>query len=148
MVCKASSFDRAVLSKWSVCQMIKRQEQLYNKRSVRHFSLLPRLLREVQSWLQESKCDKTCTAGFLPLIPQRIITSPATLTMREQPPGSFRVVCLKSGDQRPRCCGFMANVCLRPPLQLSASQTCFLVAGSGKSVLWLVAFLWLSKCQL
>jgi len=95
--------------------------------------------------LQESKCDKTSTVGFLPLIPQRIIISPATLTMREQPPGSFRVVCFKSGDRRLRSCGYMANVCFRHSLQPSTSQTCILAAGSGKSVLWLVISLLLLK---
>jgi hypothetical protein len=67
------------------------------------------------------------------------------LTMRERLPGSFRVVCLKSGDQRLRSCGYMANVCFRHSLQPSTSQTCIFIAGSGKSVLWLVAPLWLSK---
>jgi hypothetical protein len=122
-------------------QMTRRQERICNKRSVRHFLLLPHLLLETQSWSQESKC----AVGFLPLILQRVITSPATLTMREQPPGSFRVVCLKSGDQRLRSCGYMANVCFLHSLQPSTSQTCILVAGSGKSVLWLVASLWLLK---
>ncbi len=145
MVCKASSFDRAMLSKWSICQMTKRQEQSCNKRSVRFFFLLPHLLLEAQSWLQESKCDKTSTVGFLPLIPQRIITLPARLTMREQPPGSFGAVGLKSGDQRLRSCGYMANVGFRHSLQPSTSQTCILAVGSGKSVLWLVASLWSSK---
>jgi hypothetical protein len=94
-------------------QMTRRRERFCNKRSVRHFLLLPHILLEAQSLLQESKCDETSTVGFLPLIPQRIITSPATLTMREQPPGSFRVVYLKSGNQRLRSCGYMANVCFR-----------------------------------
>jgi len=125
--------------------MTKRQEQSCNRRSVRHLSLLPHLLLEAQSWLQESKCDKTSTAGFLPLIPQPIIILLATLTMREQPPGSFKVVCLDSGDQHPRSCGYMANVCFRHSLRPSTSQTIVLVAGSGKSVLWLVASLWLLK---
>jgi len=92
-------------------QMIRRQEQFCNKRNVRNFLLLPHFLLEAQSWLQESKCDKTSTVGFLPLIPQRIITLHATLTMTEQPPGSSRAVCLKSGDRPLRSCGYMANVC-------------------------------------
>jgi hypothetical protein len=104
----------------------------------------PTTFYEAQSCLQESKCDKTSTAGFLPLIPQRIIISPATLTMMEQPPGSFGAACLKSGDQRLRSCGYMANVCFRHSLQLTTSYTYILIAGSGKSVLWLVTSLWLS----
>ena len=72
--------------------------------------------------------------------------SHAKLTMRERLPGSFRVVCLKSGDQRLRSCGYMANVCFRHSLQPSTTQTCILIAGSGKSVLWLVASPWLSQC--
>jgi hypothetical protein len=106
-------------------QMTRRQEQFCSKRNVRHFLLLLHLLLEAQSCLQESKCDKTSIVGFLPLIPQRIITSPATFTMREQPRGSFRVVCLKSGDQRLRSCGYMANVCFRHSLQLAPLRPVF-----------------------
>ena len=136
MVCKASSFDRGMLSKWPICHHATREAFV-------NFLLLPHLLLEAQSWLQEGECDKTSTVGFLPLIPLQITISPAMLTMREQPPGSFRVVSLKSGDQRLRSCGYMANVCLRHSLLPSISQTCILIAGSGKSVLWLVASLWL-----
>ena len=103
--------------------------------------LMPHLLLKAQSWLQERKCDNTSTVGFLPLIPQRIMILPATPTIREQPAGSFRVVCLKSGDQPLRSCGYMANVCFRHSLHPSISQICILVAGSGKSVLWLVSSL-------
>ena len=94
-------------------QMTRRQEHFCSKRSVRHLVLLPHLSLEAQPWLQESKCDKTFIVGFLPLIPQQIIMSPATPTMREQPPGSFKVVCLKNGDRRLLSCGYMANVCFR-----------------------------------
>src|SRR6267154_1337157 len=43
MVCKANSFDHGMLSKRSIYQMTKRQEQSCNKRSVRHFLLFPHL---------------------------------------------------------------------------------------------------------
>src|ERR1700751_3205204 len=69
----------------------------------------------------------------------------ATLTMREQPPGSFKVVPLKNGGQLHRSCGYMANVRSCHSLALSTSQACIFVAGSGKSVLWLVTSLLLSK---
>ncbi len=126
-------------------QMTRRQEQFCNKRGVRHFSLLPHLLLDAQSWLQESKRDKTSTVGFLPLIPQQIMKLLATPTLREQRPGSFKVVFLKNGGQLLRSCGYMANVRSCHSLALSTSQTCILVAGSGKSVLWLVTSLLLLK---
>jgi hypothetical protein len=62
----------------------------------------------------------------------------ATPTMKEQPPGSFMVVFLKNGSRLLRSCGYMANVRSSLSLSLSTSQACILVAGSGKSVLWLV----------
>ncbi len=65
----------------------------------------------------------------------------ATLTMREQPPGSFEVIFLKSGGRLLRSCGYMANVCFCYSLALSTSHICILVAGSGKSVLWFVTSL-------
>jgi hypothetical protein len=126
-------------------QMTRRQEQFCNKRSVRHFSLLPHTLLDAQSWSQERKCGKTSTVGFLPWIPQQTMKLLATLTMREQPPGSFKVVFLKNGGQLLRSCGYMENVCSCHSLVLSTSQTCILVAGSGKSVLWLVTSLLVLK---
>ncbi len=63
------------------------------------------------------------------------------LTMREQPPGSLVVVLLKGGGRLLHSCGYMAKVRSHHSLLLSTSQTCILVAGSGKSVLWLVASL-------
>ena len=39
----------------------------------------------------------------------------------------------------------MANVCSCHSLQPSTTQTCIIIAGSGKSVLWLVVSPWLSK---
>jgi len=69
----------------------------------------------------------------------------AKLTMREQPPGSFMVVFLKNGGQLLPSCGFMANVRSCHSLPLSTSHTGILLAGSGKSVLWLVTSLFLLK---
>jgi hypothetical protein len=68
-----------------------------------------------------------------------------TPTMREQPPGSFMVVFLKNGSQLLRSCGYMANVRSRHSLSFSTSQAYILVAGSGKSVLWLVISILLLK---
>ena len=125
--------------------MIKRREQSCNKRSARHFFTPAALLLEAQSWSQESKCDKTSTIGFLPRIPQQIMKLLSIRTMMEQPPGSFMVVFLKNGGQLLRYCGYMANVRTCHTLALSTSQACILVAGSGKSVLWLVISLLLLK---
>ena len=61
--------------------------------------------------------------------------------MREQLPGSLVVVLLKGGGRLLHSCGYMARVRSHYSLPLSTSQTCILVAGSGKSVLWLVASL-------
>ena len=55
------------------------------------------------------------------------------------------VVFLKNGDQLLRSCGYMANVRSCHFVVLSTSQVCILVAGSGKSVLWLVLSLLLLK---
>jgi hypothetical protein len=126
-------------------QMTNKQEQICNERSVRQFSLLPHLLLEAQSWLQESKSDKTSTAGFLPWTPQQIMKLLATPTMKEQPPGSFMVVFLKNGGQLLRSCGYMASVRSCLSLSFSTSQAYILIAGSGKSVLWLVISLLLLK---
>ncbi len=101
--------------------MTERQEQSYNRKCVRHILLLPHLFLEAHSWSQESKRDVTSTVGFLPWIPQQIMRLPATLTMWEQPPGSFEVAFLKSGGQLLRSCGYMENVRSRhfPPLSNS-----------------------------
>jgi hypothetical protein len=93
------------------------------------FLLLSRLLLEAKSWSQESKCDETSTAGFLPWIPQQIMKLLAMLIMTEQPPGSFRVVFLKNGGQLLRFCGYMANVRSCPSLALSTSHACILCSG-------------------
>jgi len=64
------------------------------------------------------------------------------------------VVFLKNGGQLLRSCGYMANVRSCHSLALSNSQACILVtvAGSGKSVLWLVIPLlllkWLSEVMI
>src|ERR1700677_2861937 len=123
-----------MLSKRSICQMTKRQEQSCNKRGVRHFLLLPHLFFETYSWSQESKRDETSTAGFLPWILQQTMKLLTMLTMTEQPPGSFKVIFLKNGGQLLRSCGYMANVRSCHSLSPSTSQACILVAGSGKSV--------------
>jgi hypothetical protein len=126
-------------------QMTSRQKQIGNKRNVCQYLLLPRPLLGAQSWLQESECDETSTVGFLPWIPQQIMKLLPMLTMTEQPPGSFKVVFFKNGSQLLRSCGYMANVRSCHSLALRTSQACILVAGSGKSVLWLVISLLLLK---
>ena len=115
------------------------------------FLLLPHLFSRLShgQWAQESKHDETSTVGFLPLILQQTMRLLAMLTMREQPRGSFMVVFLKSGGRLLRSCGYMANVRSCHSLAFSTSQACILVAGSGKSVLWLVISLlllnWLAE---
>ena len=69
----------------------------------------------------------------------------AMLTMTEQPPGSFVVVFLKDGGRPLHSCGYMANVSFFHSLASSTSKACIFVAGSGKSVLWLVMSLLLLR---
>ncbi len=62
------------------------------------------------------------------------------LTMRERLLGFFKVVSIQNGGRLLHSCGFMANVRSLHSLHPNTSLTCILIAGSGKSVLWFVAF--------
>jgi hypothetical protein len=65
--------------------------------------------------------------------------------MKEQPPGSFRVVFLKNGDQRLRSCGYMASVRSFSLYQPSTSQDLYSYSGLRQECALVSNSLWLLK---
>ena len=89
---------------------------------------------------QKTNYGRTSKNGFPHRIPRRTTTSHAALIIRKLQPGFFKEAYFKSGSQQDRSFGSTENVCptfFLTRLYLIAS---FIVAGSGKSVIWFVVF--------
>jgi hypothetical protein len=86
---------------------------------------------------QKTSCGRTSTNGSPHQIRRLIITLRAVLITRRWQPGSFKAAFSGNGNQQARFFGFMGNVRTVPLLTRLPSDDIF-IAGSGKSILWLV----------
>ena len=88
--------------------------------------------------LQKTNCGRTSTNGSPHRIHQLTITLRVIPITRRRQPGSFEAAFSGNGNQQLRCFGFMENVSTLPLLTLYRLMRSLNVAGSGKSILWLV----------
>ena len=88
--------------------------------------------------LQKTNCGRTSTNGSPHRIHQLIITLRVIPITRRRQPGSLEAAFSGNGNQQLRCFGFMENVSTLPLLTLYRLMRSLNVAGSGKSILWLV----------
>src|SRR5258708_39602134 len=89
---------------------------------------------------QGTNCGRTLTNGLPHRTCRRTTTLHVVLITRNQQRGSFKAGSIRNGGQQAHFFGSMENVCtLLFPIRFSLIPSC-LVAGSGKSVIWLVDF--------
>ena len=86
---------------------------------------------------QKTNYERTSTNGSPHQIRRLIITLRAVLITRRWQPGSFKAAFSGNGNQQARFFGFTGNARTVPLLTRLPSDDIF-IAGSGKSILWLV----------
>ena len=88
--------------------------------------------------LQGINRERASENGYPLRIHQQITTSRAIFTLEELPSGSSNAVCLANGSRLALYCGSMANVRSSNSSTIGSSSPSTFLAGSGKTILWLV----------
>ena len=111
-------------------------------RSRRQFLLmLPPFTKNAETTEQVTSCDGTFENGSHRRIHGRTTILDVKLTMMEQPGGSSKGPLSRNGNLLAVCCGFMENVCSSYFQTFAEADNLYLVAGSGKTILWYISFL-------
>jgi hypothetical protein len=108
-------------------------------RSRRRFLLMiPPFTKNAETTEQVTNCDGTFENGSHRRIHGKTTTLDVKLIMMEQPGGSSKVPLSQNGDLLALCCGFMENVCFSYFQPSTEADILYLVAGSGKTILWYI----------